>query len=304
MGIAATSIVNNRWVGPEGTWSVGEPTGTSFTTLANSRAVPQPPAVVDGVVQVAPHGVGGVPGDVRCQHDVVQRRAADCPPVSARRRRRRGPPRPACPARSASTSASSSTTAPREVLTSTASGFIRASAARSSMARGRVGQRQVQRDDVAGGQQVGQRPPAGVAVVAGAGVQHLGTHGRDDRLDALGDVAVADQPDRAAADVAHRLAEGGVGRPARCRRGSRGPARAAGAARPASAAPCPRRPTARSRRACSRPRCPAGSRRRRRWCSPRRPACARACSVRRLLEVGARDGRSTCQITSASGSSR
>ena len=35
----------------------------------------------------------------------------------------------------------------------------------------------------------------------------LGAHGEHDRLDPLRDVAVADQPDRAAADVAHRLAE-------------------------------------------------------------------------------------------------
>ena len=55
-------------------------------------------AVVDGLLQVAPHGVGGVPGDVRGQHDVVQARAADCRRVSARRRRRRGPRRPAVPA--------------------------------------------------------------------------------------------------------------------------------------------------------------------------------------------------------------
>ncbi len=53
-----------------------------------------------------------------------------------------------------------------------------------------------------------------MAVVAGAGVQHLGAHGGHHRLHALRDVAVADQPDGAAADVAHRLAEARVGRPA------------------------------------------------------------------------------------------
>ena len=96
----------------------------------------------------------------------------------------------------------------------------------------------------------------------------------DDRLDAFGDVAVADQADGAAR---------------RCRAPSRRasdptasprlpgwphPVRAAGAARRASAAPRPRRPTGRWRRACWRRRCRVAWRRRRRWCSPRRPACA------------------------------
>ena len=73
----------------------------------------------------------------------------------------------------------------------------------------------MQRDDVAGGEQVGQWPPAGVAVVAGAGVQHVGTHRATTIVSTrLRDVAVADQPDRAAADVAHRLAEGRIRRPA------------------------------------------------------------------------------------------
>ena len=72
-----------------------------LTTLAKLAAVPDPAAVVDRVFQVAPHGVGGVPGDVRGQHHVVEARAADCRPVSARRRTRPGPRRPArrCAAR-------------------------------------------------------------------------------------------------------------------------------------------------------------------------------------------------------------
>ena len=34
--------------------------------------VPQPAAVGDGFGEIAPHGVDGVPGDVRCEHDVVE----------------------------------------------------------------------------------------------------------------------------------------------------------------------------------------------------------------------------------------
>src|SRR5437879_10469571 len=33
--------------------------------------VPDPPTVIHRVVEVAPHGVDGVPGDVRAEHDVV-----------------------------------------------------------------------------------------------------------------------------------------------------------------------------------------------------------------------------------------
>ncbi len=126
--------------------------------------------------------------------------------------------------------------------------------------------------------------PAGRAAVASRGGRRRGcwcaAPGRPSpptmRSTRRGDVAVADQPDGAAADVADRLAERGVRRPALRRRGWPGRVRAAGAARPASAARCPRRPTGRSRRACSPPRCRVGSRRRRRWCSRRRRACARA----------------------------
>ena len=156
--------------------------------------------------------------------------------------------------------------APREVLTSTASGFIRASAARVEQARGLLGQRQVQRDDVAGGEQFGQRPPAGVAVVAGAGVQHVGAHRGHDRSPPVWRCCRS-RPARPCSRRCRAPSRRGSGRTASpCPRGWPGPARAAGAARPASAARCPRRPRGRWRRACSPPRCPAASRRRRRWC--------------------------------------
>jgi hypothetical protein len=49
-----------------------------------------------------------------------------------------------------------------------------------------------------------------MTVVACAGVQDSGTHSGHDRLYGFGDVAVADQPDGAAADVSHSLAEARV----------------------------------------------------------------------------------------------
>ena len=134
---------------------------------------------------------------------------------------------------------------------------------------GLVGQRQVQRDDVAGGEQVGQRPPAGVAVVAGAGVQHaegavpIANH---DCLHASWRCCRSRPARRCSRRCRAPSPRGWDRRASPCLHGSPGPVRAAGAARPASAAPCPRRPTARWRRACSPRRCPAASRRRRRWC--------------------------------------
>ena len=88
-----------------------------------------------------------------------------------------------------------------------------------------VGQRQVQRDDVAGGQQFRQRPPAGQAVVAGAGVQHRGAHRGDDVRDPFGDVAVADQPDVQAPisrTVSPSCGSDGQPRPSRVARSSAG----------------------------------------------------------------------------------
>ena len=118
------------------------------------------------------------------------------------------------PSRRAATSAGSSTIGPREVLISTASRFIRVRLSASIIAdvfsvSGRC------RDTTSlAVKQVRQRAPAGGAVVARTGVQHVGAHRGDDRLDPLGDVAVTDQTDCAAADVADRLAEGRIGRPA------------------------------------------------------------------------------------------
>jgi len=40
--------------------------------MGQPLAVPQPAAVGDGLDQITPHGVDGVPGDVRGEHDVVQ----------------------------------------------------------------------------------------------------------------------------------------------------------------------------------------------------------------------------------------
>ena len=229
---------------------------------------------------------------------VVGRYRFDGEDVQARRRPagRRAARRPARPRRRS---------APREVLTSTASGFIRASASRVEQCRGRrrsaadaARRCRCRRAGPASGRQPGW-PSSRVLVC-----RTCGAHGVSRSSRPLGDVAVADQPDGAAADVAHRLAEARVRRPAPALRGWRGPARAAGAARPASAARCPRRPTGRSRRACSPPRCrsrvaastsmvftPAPS-----LCTSRTAARARG---RRPTM-----GRSTCQITSASGSSR
>jgi hypothetical protein len=84
----------------------------------------------------------------------------------------------------------------------------------SQQAVGVVGQRQVQRHEVAGRQQIRQRAPSRQPVVAGAGVQHGGAHRGDDARDVFGDVAVADQADSAGADIAHRFAQRRVGRPA------------------------------------------------------------------------------------------
>ena len=128
-----------------------------------------------------------------------------------RRRRRPGRPRPA-DRREGSSSAASSTMAPREVLTSTASGFITSSAARSISFESRGhGRCRVTMSLV--GQQVRQRPPPG-AVVGGAGVQTPWRPSRATMPRRVGDVAVADQSDGAPADVAHGLAECRVGRPA------------------------------------------------------------------------------------------
>ena len=47
-------------------------TGGLVDHMGQLLAVPQPPAVGDGFEQIAPHGVDGVPGDVRGEHNVVQ----------------------------------------------------------------------------------------------------------------------------------------------------------------------------------------------------------------------------------------
>ena len=209
------------------------------------------------------------------------------------------------PPRSASTSAASSTIGPREVLTSTASGFISASAAASIRPGVAVGQRQVQRDDVALGQQVGQRPPAGVTVVAGAGVQHVGAHrgARSSRpawrrcrsRPARRCSCRCRAPSRRASDPTASP------RPSRVARSSAGSRRSAasisstvpsatdGALAPgmlATAMPQPRGGVDVD------------------GVHARRPACAPAGSRGARSRSAPDSGRSTCQITSASGSSR
>ena len=218
-----------------------------------------PAAVVDGLGQIAPHGVGGVPGDVRgehhvgeCEQRVVGRNRLDGEHVQA------GGGQPAGAQR----------VDERLLVDDRAAGGVdqhrvglhQGQRGAVEHAGGLLGQRQVQRDDVAGGQQFGQRPPAGMAVVAGAGVQHVGTHRGHDRLDPSWRCCRS-RPVRRCSRRCHAPSRRGSGPTASpCPRGWRGPARSAGAARPASAARCPRRPTARSRRACSPPRCPAASR--------------------------------------------
>ena len=107
--------------------------------------------------------------------------AAGCRRPPARPRTRRDPRRPASRHARLRQAQLRRRSAPREVLTSTAPGFIRASASRSSRCRRLRGQRQVQRDDVAGRQQLRQYPPVGSSVVSRAGVQDIGAHGGGDR---------------------------------------------------------------------------------------------------------------------------
>ena len=154
-------------------------------------------AVVDRRGQVAPHGVGGVPGDVRGDDDVVQGQQRIVRRAPVPRRTRRGPAAASRPRAARRPVPPRRRSAPREVLTSTASGFIAASASRVDAGRRwpSVSGRCSETMSLAASSS-GRVPPAGVPVVAGAGVQHVGAHRRDDPLDPLGDVAVADQSRR------------------------------------------------------------------------------------------------------------
>ena len=170
-------------------------------------------AVVDALGEISTHGVDRVPGDVRGQHDVLERQQRivgrhgfDGEDVQTRRGESPVPERiDQC----------------LLVDDRTARGVDEHRVAlhqgqRFGVEQGRrlLRQRQMQRHDVALGEQLGQRTPARGAVVPGAGVHDRAAHGEHDPLDLLGDVAIADQADRAAADVADRLAERGIRRPA------------------------------------------------------------------------------------------
>ncbi len=148
-------------------------------------------------------------------------------------------------------------------------------------ARGCVDERQVQRHDVADGEQVRQGPPA-----------------RGVRRRACWCAARRRPSPSRSSPRAWRRCRSRPGRPCSCRcrapsHRASGPTaslvrpgwphrvRATDAARRASAAPRPRRPTGRWRRACWPPRCRVAWRCRRRWCSRQRPACAPAGNARR-----------------------